>query len=86
MHELKFEAGKTALTKADFNHIPEAYRPTNEEDCEIQQFQISKATGRVIGFFGIDHTVFDIVFLDPNHNAQLSNYSDYKIREISPCA
>lgn len=86
MHELKFEAGKTALTKADFNHIPKAYRPTNEEDCKILQFQISKATGRVIGFFGIDHTVFYIVFLEPNHNAQLSNYSDYKIREISPCA
>lgn len=52
MHELELKNGKTALTKADFNHIPEKYRPTNEneEDCEILQFQILKATGRVIGF------------------------------------
>lgn len=85
IHELELEHGKSALTNNDFSHIPEKYRPDNNEDREILQFQISKANGRVIGFFGVDHAVFYIVFLDPNHNAQLSSYSDYKIREISPC-
>lgn len=85
IHKLELESGKSALTNNDFSHIPEKYRPDNNDDREILQFQISRANGRVIGFFGVDHTVFYIVFLDPNHNAQLSGYSDYKIREISPC-
>lgn len=38
----------------------------------------------MVGFFNEDHTVFYVVFLDPNHNAQLSNYSDYKVRPINP--
>lgn len=85
IHKLELGPGKSALTNKDFSHIPEKYRPDNNEDREILQFQISRANGRVIGFFGADHTVFYIVFLDPNHNAQLPSYSDYKIREISPC-
>lgn len=85
IHQLELGPGKSALTNNDFSHIPEKYRPDNNEDREILQFQISRANGRVIGFFGADHAVFYIVFLDPNHNAQLSSYSDYKIREISPC-
>ncbi|MGN1230040.1 MAG: hypothetical protein ACI4T5_10375, partial [Prevotella sp.] len=64
--------------------IPLRYRPS-AIDCPIMQFQISKANGRVIGFFNHNHSVFYIVFLDPNHNAQLSGYNDYKVREIEPC-
>lgn len=36
----------------------------------------------MVGFFNNDHTILYVVFLDPNHNAQLSNYSDYKVRHI----
>lgn len=84
MHTLDLSEGKSALSLDDFASIPERYRPT-AIDCPIIQFQISKANGRVIGFFNQNHSVFFIVFLDPNHNAQLSKYNDYKVREIKPC-
>lgn len=84
MHGIIWEVGKTALKKSDFNDIPEEFHVDTEE-CPIMQFQISKATGRVIGFFNENHTVFYIVFLDPNHNAQLCKYNDYKLRKIDPC-
>lgn len=84
IHQLSFDSKKTALTKADFRHIPDKYK-SESEDCGYYQFQISQANGRVVGFFNSNHKVFYIVFLDPNHNAQLSEYSNYKIREIKPC-
>lgn len=84
MHPLDLSEGKSALSLDDFASIPQRYRPS-AIDCPIVQFQISKANGRVIGFFNHNHSVFYIVFLDPNHNAQLSKYNDYKVREIKPC-
>lgn len=83
LHPLEFEPGKSALTKEDFSFIPEVYLPKGE-DCKYWQFQISKANGRIVGFFNEDHSVFYLVFLDPNHNAQLSQYNDYKVRPIKP--
>lgn len=84
MHPLDFSEGKSALSLDNFGFIPQRYRPS-AIDCPIMQFQISKANGRVIGFFNHNHSLFYIVFLDPNHNAQLSKYNDYKVREIEPC-
>lgn len=84
MHPLDLYSGKTALSEKDFDNIPKRFQP-NAQDCPIMQFQISKANGRVIGFFNENHSVFYIVYLDPNHNAQLSKFSGYKIREIKPC-
>lgn len=85
LHRLDLSTGKSALTENELEKIvPKEYYPQGD-DCEFWQFQISKANGRVIGFFNENHTIFYIVLLDPNHNAQLSDYSDYKIRKIDPC-
>lgn len=83
LHPLNLNSGTSALSKDDFSFIPEEFLPKSE-DCEYWQFQVSKANGRIIGFFNNNHTVFYIVFLDPCHNAQLSNYNDYKVRIIEP--
>lgn len=83
LHPLEFGPGISALSKEDFAFIPNEYLPKGE-DCEYWQFQISKANGRIVGFFNEDHSIFYLVFLDPNHNAQLSEYSDYKVRPIEP--
>ena len=60
-----------------FELIPRPYR---NEETEIMQFQLSKATGRVIGFFDRDYT-FQIVFLDPMHHMQPSKIQGYKVTE-----
>ena len=41
----------------------------NPEDYPWQQFQITRANGRVIGFWDEYH-VFQVVLLDPEHNMQ----------------
>jgi hypothetical protein len=48
------------------------------EDFELVQFHISKAMGRVIGFFDSEQ-VFQIVLLDPNHNMQPSMKYGYRV-------
>lgn len=53
--------------------------PLLSEESEIQQFQITKALGRVIGFFD-ENSVFQIIVLDPQHNMQPSNYNNYTLR------
>lgn len=82
-HQIDLTNGKSALVEKDFDFIPDEYKQ-HGEDCVYWQFEISKATGRVIGFFNEENTIFYIVFLDPNHNAQLSLYNDYKVRKIEP--
>lgn len=84
MHPIDLYSGETALSEEDFKFIPVKFQP-NPEDCPIMQFHISKANGRVIGFFNENHTVFYIVYLDPNHNAQFCAYSDYRVRKVEPC-
>ena len=51
----------------------------NEDDFPILQFSISTGTGRFVGFFDREF-VFNIVLLDPNHNIQPSNKTDYQIQ------
>jgi len=84
LHPLDLSSGKSALKLSDFSFIDRKELPDGEENL-FWQIEISMANGRIIGFFSADHTIFHIVFLDPNHNAQLSNYSNYRIRRIEPC-
>ena len=79
------------LHKIDWNHRSVPYQRNalnwidrryieNEEEFPFFQFQITKAFGRVIGFWDETGT-FNVVFLDPMHNMQPSAHSDYKLRE-----
>ncbi|WP_416760853.1 hypothetical protein ACNI65_01880 [Roseateles sp. So40a] len=47
------------------------------------QIAISKAEGRLIGFFD-EEAIFQIVLFDPLHNAQPSKFNDYKVRLSKP--
>lgn len=53
----------------------------NEEEFPLVQFQISKALGRIVGFFDEERT-FNIVLLDPLHNIQPTKAYEYK---VDPC-
>ena len=78
LHEINFSARGMRISRSDFDWIPSAYI-NNSEEFSFFQFQITKGHGRVIGFWDEDG-VFNIVLLDPSHNMQPSEYSDYKIR------
>jgi hypothetical protein len=56
------------------------------EDFDFVQFHISKALGRVVGFFD-EEKVFNVVLLDPFHNIQPSGTFNYRVRatHVSQC-
>mgnify|MGYP001810801543 CR=1 FL=1 len=75
-HEINWDAKKIPVAKDDFRDINEWYE--NQEEFPFYQFQLSKANGRVIGYFDVDYT-FNIVALDPNHNFQPSSKVGYHV-------
>ena len=58
--------------------VPNIIRENNEEDF-FWQFQLSKGTGRVVGFFDQTNSIFYIVLLDPKHNIQPSKNFGYAV-------
>jgi len=81
LHEINWDAKNIPYKRNDLNWISSNYLH-NTDEFPFFQFQITKAHGRVIGFW--DETgVFNIVLLDPLHNMQPSAYTDYKLRDTS---
>lgn len=76
-HEIEWGSRNVPITRSDLNWIDDNYL-NNSEDFPIIQFHVSKALGRVVGFWDAFH-VFQIVLLDPKHNIQPSKYNDYKV-------
>jgi len=81
-HPINWLARNIPVAKSDLNWIAEDYR-NNDEEFPLMQFQISKARGRIIGFFDEDN-VFQIVLLDPLHNMQPSKDYGYSVDPCSP--
>jgi hypothetical protein len=56
------------------------------EDFDLVQFHLSRAMGRVVGFFD-EEKVFNVVLLDPFHNVQPSGDFNYRVRTtyVSQC-
>lgn len=77
-HEINWNAKNIPLERSVCTWVPEQYL-NNNRDYPFFQFSISTGTGRVIGFFNIDYTVFYIVLLDPHHNLQPSKDFKYKV-------
>lgn len=78
-HPIDFEAKNVPIRRNEIDWLPKEVRD-NAEEFPLFQFQISKALGRVIGFWDGDGT-FNILLLDPLHNMQPSKFNDYKLRE-----
>lgn len=81
-HEIDWDGKNVPLTRKEINWLHKDYLD-NPEEYPFFQFQISKALGRLVGFWD-ENQIFNIVLLDPNHNIQPSDYSDYKIRPCGP--
>jgi len=76
-HPVNWSAKNMPIQKKDLVEVPRNIRDGPE--FELYQFQLSKATGRVIGFFDMD-MVFHILLLDPLHNLQPSKDFNWRVR------
>lgn len=78
LHPIDWDARNCPITIAELSSVPQ-YIKDNAEDDFFWQFQLSKGTGRVVGFFNEDSTIFYIVLLDPKHNIQPSKDYGYSV-------
>ncbi len=80
-HPIDWGSYNIPIQRNDFDWVSkEIIR--NEEEFPFFQFHVSKALGRVIGYW--EGKVFNILLFDPMHNMQPSKRNVYKIRASSP--
>lgn len=76
-HDINWNQTNIPISRDDLSWVDDVYL-ANEEEFPIVQFQVSKALGRIVGFFD-ERQVFNIVLLDPLHNIQPSRAYGYKV-------
>jgi hypothetical protein len=83
-HHINWEQKNIPIQRKDINWLPMDYLD-NDDEYPLFQFQVSKSTGRVIGFFD-EHWQFNVLLLDPLHNIQPSKSHAYSVDPCSPMA
>ena len=81
-HSINWNQTNIPVQKNQLDWIDPIYR-NNEEEYPLLQFQVSKALGRVIGFWD-EKNIFNIVLLDPLHNIQPSKSHGYTVNNCNP--
>jgi hypothetical protein len=81
-HPVNWDSKNIPIAKKDLDWLGDY----SSEEFTLVQFHLSKAMGRVVGFFDEDQ-VFNVVLLDPLHNLQPSKDFGYRVRisHISQC-
>jgi hypothetical protein len=79
-HEINWSQKNIPIQRKDFNWLSKDYL-NNEDEYPFVQFQVSKALGRIVGFFD-ENRIFNILLLDPLHNIQPSSFHNYR---VDPC-
>lgn len=74
-HQINWCSKNIPIQQSDLENLP-AY--VFSEETDFYQFQLSKGSGRVVGFFDYQH-VFQIVLFDPKHNLQPSKNFNYSV-------
>ena len=82
IHDIDWTARGVPIRPEDLDWIDQDQRRPGSEFV-LLQIAVSKAEGRLIGFFDADE-IFQIVLFDPLHNAQPSKFNDYKVRLSKP--
>lgn len=77
-HEIDWTIPHIPISLNDIDWIPEEIR-NNQKEFPLQQISISQGTGRIVGYFDRDFSIFYIVLLDPEHNIQPSQKRGYQI-------
>ena len=78
-HPIDWNQKNIPVKRSDLTWLPEEVL-ANDKEFPIMQFSISISTGRIIGYFDRDSSIFHIVLLDPNHNIQPSKRNNYQIQ------
>lgn len=81
-HEVDWNSYNIPIKRSDLKWLGKDI--IENEELSFVQFHISKALGRVAGFWW--ENIFYIVLLDPLHNLQPSKYNNYEIRYSRPLA
>jgi hypothetical protein len=81
-HDIDWTAKNIPMQRSEMKWIHPDYLD-NEEEFPLMQFHISKAVGRVVGFWD-EYDVFNVVALDSLHNLQPSKRVGYAVREGTP--
>lgn len=82
IHDINWSQKNIPITRDNLHWVPEDYR-NNPNEFPFMQFAVSRARGRLVGFFDENNT-FQIVLLDPLHNAQPSKRHEYVVRLSHP--
>lgn len=82
-HTIDWNGESVPINKSDLDWVHSDFL-NNDDEFPFYQFHVSKALGRIVGFWNNTSTVFHIVLLDPMHNIQPSDYNDYKVKECHP--
>lgn len=80
-HEIDWNWRNIPIQRSNLDWLPNEILD-NAAEFPIYQVHISRAMGRVVGFWDADW-IFNILLLDPNHNCQPSRYSEYRVRPTS---
>lgn len=78
LHPIDWDAKNCPIKIDDLDRIPQKIRE-KAADNFFWQFQLSQGTGRVVGFFNEEHSIFYIVLLDFKHNIQPSKRFGYSV-------
>ena len=78
-HPINWNAKNIPIQRKDLDWLPKEILE-NEADFPIMQFSITKGTGRIVGYFGRDSSIFHVVLLDPEHNIQPAKKTNYQIQ------
>ena len=78
LHPIDWSAKNCPITINNLLSVPQNIKD-NIEDNFFWQFQLSKGTGRVVGFFDENFSIFYVVLLDPKHNIQPSKDYGYSV-------
>lgn len=68
-HPIDWDATNIPIQRKDLKWLPEDILK-NDTEFPLFQFQITKGTGRFVGFLDNESGVFNVVLLDPAHNIQ----------------
>lgn len=81
-HEINWSAKNIPIQRDVLTWVDEKYR-NNEAEYPLMQFMISRALGRVVGFWD-EKKVFQIVLLDPLHNIHPVKKFGYRVDKCYP--